>query len=167
MMLGERLSPRNSTSRYLIRDQPFRFTQHLFFMRRGIEQNQSVGCRHGAQAAVVGMHDPVDAKNVLVFDVGGVFEAGIENVQPAIEVSSPEPSGAIHVQGRDVAVREHCTGHVQRFSEIAAFGGLLVEAATRERIGLAIQCPADAPRREAPIARLTLRMRGVWQRAGL
>src|ERR1035438_7229527 len=80
------------------------------------------------------MHDPVDTKDMLIFDVRGALESGIQDVQPAIEVASPQTPGAIHIQSGNIAIGKHRARRVQSFSEFAAFEGLLIQTSARERI---------------------------------
>ena len=51
-------------------------------------------------------HDAIDAEQRVVFVMDGMLEAGIHDVEPAIEVADPQ-AAVVHGERGDIAIRHH------------------------------------------------------------
>jgi len=80
----------------MIGDQSVRFGQDSAWLLVDIEQNESVSGRHHIAG------NAIDAKQMLVFEVGLMVEAGIENVESTIEVADPELASAVDAERGNV-----------------------------------------------------------------
>src|SRR5580693_2399641 len=106
-------------------------------MARRVEDHQAIRGADSADAAIFGVDNSIDAKNVVILDVRGASEARFQDVKAAIEVSGPKMPAAIYIERRDVVVRQYRARYFEGLFETR--GGLLKQAAARKSIRPAIQ----------------------------
>src|SRR5689334_21569031 len=88
----------------MVRDESLAAAEDVALAPCAVEHNQAVGRRDCYAFAIRARHDAVDAKQAVILEVADA--AVIDDVEPAVEVSGPKSSRAIHGKRREIGVGE-------------------------------------------------------------